>query len=113
MWLKPRHKVYFSIGSAWLLSVLSFLLFSACSPSERQEVDKLNSLSYACHYRSVDSTEYYARKAFSAATNENYEDGKAEAYNNLAFAQIIQMIYHAKFINLKIASNKFQRPFLK
>ena len=108
MWLRPRHKVYFSIGSAWLLSVLSFLLFSACSPSERQEVDKLNSLSYACHYRSVDSTEYYARKAFAAATSnggkdgegggtwfgsQEYLDGKAEAYNNLAFAHIIQMRY--------------------
>ena len=73
-----------------LLFVL--LILSACSPSDRQQVDKLNSLSYACHYRSVDSTEHYARKALAAATH--YEDGKAEAYNNLAFSHIIRMRYN-------------------
>ena len=80
MWLRHGLKLLFVL-----------LILSACSPSDRQQVDKLNSLSYACHYRSVDSTEHYARKALAAATH--YEDGKAEAYNNLAFSHIIRMHY--------------------
>ena len=81
MWLRHGLKLLFVL-----------LILSACSPSDRQQVDKLNSLSYACHYRSVDSTEHYARKALAAATH--YEDGKAEAYNNLAFSHIIRMRYN-------------------
>ena len=80
MWLRLAHK---------LLVVL--LIFSACSPSDRQQVDKLNSLSYAYHYRSIDSTEHYARQAFLHSAG--YDDGKAEACNNLAFANIMRMQY--------------------
>ena len=80
MWLRHALKLLFVL-----------LILSACSPSDRQQVDKLNSLSYACHYRSADSAEHYARKAFAAATD--YEDGKAEAYNNLAFSHIVRMRY--------------------
>ena len=80
MWLRHALKLLFVL-----------LILSACSPSDRQQVDKLNSLSYAYHYRSADSAEYYARKAFAAATH--YEDGKAEAYNNLAFSHIVRMRY--------------------
>ena len=80
MWLRLAHK---------LLAIL--LIFSACSPSDRQQVDKLNSLSYAYHYRSIDSTEHYARRAFRLSAE--YADGKAEAYNNMAFADIMRMRY--------------------
>ena len=45
-----------------LNSLAALLLFSACSSPDRQAVDKLNSLSYAYHYRNLDSTEYYARQ---------------------------------------------------
>ena len=66
-------------------------IFSACSPSDRQQVDKLNSLSYAYHYRSLDSVEHYAREAYRQA--EDYRDGRAEALNNLAFVSTICMQY--------------------
>ncbi|MBR1934017.1 MAG: DUF5112 domain-containing protein [Prevotella sp.] len=79
----------------WLRHALRLLLaisiFSACSPHDRQAVDKLNISSYAYHYRSLDSTEYYAQQAYRLS--ESYADGRAEALNNLAFVRIIQMQY--------------------
>ncbi|MBR1414859.1 MAG: DUF5112 domain-containing protein [Prevotella sp.] len=78
----------------WLrhaLKLLPLLLLSACSSPDRQAVDKLNALSYACHYRSLDSTEHYAQAALSASSS--YADGHAEALNNLAFVRIAQMRY--------------------
>ena len=79
----------------WLRHALRLLLiviaFSACSSPDRQAVDKLNSLSYACHYRSLDSTEHYAAKAM--ALTSSYKDGEAEALNNLAFVRLAQMRY--------------------
>ena len=66
------------------------LVISACSPSDRQQVDKLNSLSYAYHYRNIDSTEYYAREALHLSDND---DAKAEAMNNLAFVSMVRMKY--------------------
>ena len=72
--------------------VLVLLVFiSACSPSDRQAVDKLNSLSYAYHYKNLDSTTVYARRALLLA--ENYDGGRAEAMNNLAFVSIARMDY--------------------
>jgi signal transduction histidine kinase len=78
-------------------------------------VDKLNSLSYAYHYRNLDSTEHYARLAFSLSVSPSsstspsgvgwvgihadrrssiiYPDGAAEALNNLAFVSIARMRY--------------------
>jgi len=80
MWLKLALK-----------QLPTILFFSACSHSDRQQVDKLNSLSYAYHYRCVDSAEHYARQAAAAAAN--YGDGRAEALNNRAFCSIIRMDY--------------------
>ena len=80
MWLKHA-----------LRSLVAILVFSACSPSDRQQVDKLNSLSYAYHYRSLDSVEHYAREASRLAAS--YNDGRAEALNNLAFVRTIGMQY--------------------
>ena len=79
----------------WLkhgLNLLALILFlSACSPSDRQAVDKLNSLSYAYHYRNIDSTEYFARQAY--VISDHYAKGKAEALNNLAFVNLVKMQY--------------------
>ena len=72
------------------MAILGLLLFSACSSEDRQTVDWLNTLSYACHYRNIDSTEHYARRAFLLS---DCDDGKAEALNNLAFVSIIRMDY--------------------
>ena len=80
MWLRLALKL------TVLLSI-----FSACSPHDRQAVDKLNSLSYAYHYRNLDSTDVYAQQAFDGSAN--YADGRAEALNNLAFVDIMRMDY--------------------
>ena len=71
--------------------ILITLLFSACSQPDRQTVDRLNSLSYAYHYRNIDSTEHYARQAYDLS--EHYSKGRAEALNNLAFVDIVRMQY--------------------
>ena len=74
----------------WLF-ILSIILISACSRPDRQTVDKLNALSYASHYRDVDTTEYYAKQAYNLSAN--YDKGRAEALNNLAFTNIVKMQY--------------------
>ncbi len=68
-----------------------FFIFFSCSPADRSQADKLNNLSYAYHYRSLDSTEHYATAALRVA--EGYSDGRAEALNNLAFVSIARMQY--------------------
>jgi signal transduction histidine kinase len=70
---------------------LGFLLFSACSRPDRQTVDRLNALSYASHYRDIDSTEAYAQRAYQLSAG--YQEGRAEALNNLAFVRIVRMQY--------------------
>ena len=70
---------------------LTLLVVSACSPSHKDQVDKLNSLSYDFHYRSLDSTEHYAARAYSLAVDD--ADGRAEALNNMAFVSIMRMEY--------------------
>ena len=81
MWLRHAHKLLFAI-----------LFLSACSPSDKQAVDKLNFLSYTYHYRNIDSVFHYARLA--ANCSAAYADGHAEALNNLAFVNIIRMDYN-------------------
>ena len=74
-----------------LNTLLALLIFSACSSPDRQAVDKLNSLSYAYHYRHIDSTELFAQRAYDAAVG--YAAGRAEALNNKAFVSIVRMDY--------------------
>ena len=74
----------------WLF-IISTIILSACSRTDRQAVDKLNEQSYAYHYRNIDSTESYARRAAELA--EGYHVGRAEALNNLAFVHIVRMEY--------------------
>ena len=75
----------------WLF-ILSTILISACTRSDRQTVDKLNAISYAYHYRNIDSTEYYAKQAYDLSAH--YDKGHAEALNNLAFTDIVKMQYN-------------------
>ena len=75
----------------WLF-ILSIILLSACAYPDRQAVDKLNALSYAYHYKNVDSTEYYAKQAYDLSAH--YDKGRAEALNNLAFTDIVKMQYN-------------------
>ena len=73
------------------LVVVAALFFSACSPAHQYEVDKLNSQSYALHYRNLDSTKVLAKRAL--ALSGDYPTGYAEACNNLAFVAIAKMDY--------------------
>ena len=54
-------------------------------------MDKLNSLSYAYHYRNIDSAQAYAVRAYELS--DGYSEGRAEASNNKAFACIVRMQY--------------------
>ena len=74
----------------WLF-IVSTILFSACTRPDRQTVDKLNLQSYAYHYRNIDSTLHLAQRAYQMAGD--YDAGKAEALNNLAFVHIVKMEY--------------------
>ena len=85
---KPAYRVGLT---PFLFSLFSFLFLFACSSSDRRLVDHYNSLSYAYHYRNLDSTAYFAEKAYQLAGQDN--DAKAEALNNLAFVNIIRMRY--------------------
>ena len=67
------------------------LFLSACHVPNREEVDRLNDLSYYYHYKNLDSTAFYATRALKAAND--YPAGKAEALNNLAFVNIMKMNY--------------------
>ena len=81
MFLRMRYQLF----------ILITILFSACSRPDRQTVDKLNSQSYAYHYRNLDSAEVYARRA--GDLSDGYPTGRAEALNNLAFVHIVRMQY--------------------
>lgn len=77
--------------SASILMMLALFFYSACGPSHKQEVDRLNTLSYAYHYRNLDSTKMLAQKAL--ALSDDYSAGYAEACNNLAFVEMAKMNY--------------------
>lgn len=96
-----------------LNSLAAILILSACSSPDRQAVDKLNSLSYAYHYRNLDTTEHYARQAYQLALgdttslfNASYDDGCAEALNNLAFVSIMRMDYDEAKRQLDLLATK-------
>lgn len=86
---KKFHHIY---DIAIICMMVAMFVFSACSPSHKGEVDELNYLSYALHYRNLDSTKVLAEKAL--ALSEDYSAGYAEACNNLAFVAIAKMDYH-------------------
>lgn len=77
--------------SAFIVMMLALFFYSACGPSHRQEVDRLNTLSYAYHYRDLDSTKMLAQRAL--ALSDDYSAGYAEACNNLAFVEMAKMNY--------------------
>lgn len=98
-----KHALKYDIkkSSLWLIAVWSFLLLSACSSSHKDEIDELNSKSYAFHYRNLDSTRIYAERALKLS--DDYSAGKAEAYNNLAFVSIVKMDYDRAYNQLDSA----------
>ena len=100
MWLRHALKL-----------VAAILALSACSPSDRQAVDKLNALSYAYHYRNIDSAQAYAVRAYELSAG--YSEGRAEACNNQAFVCIVRMQYDQaeQLLNevLKTSDNQVER----
>lgn len=85
------NRAIFTKGSIWLLCLWSLLFFSACQPKNVEEVDRLNTISYDYHYRNLDSVRVYADKAL--ALSDKFDDGHAEALNNLAFYYTAKMNY--------------------
>ena len=83
------HIMFQGIAIVALMVAMSF--FSACSPSHKGEVDELNSLSYAYHYRNLDSTKMLAERALKLS--DDYPSGYVEACNNLAFVAMAKMDY--------------------
>ena len=87
-----RWAVQWASAPLFVLHLSFFiLLFYSCSPTNHDAADELNTISYTYHYRSLDSTEHYARRAYTLA--EGYDDGQGEALNNLAFVSTIRMQY--------------------
>ena len=75
-----------------VITVFVTLIYcSACSDPNSEKVDHLNTLSYSFHYRSLDSTQVYAQRAYQSS--DGYSSGRAEALNNLAFVSIARMDY--------------------
>lgn len=81
------------------LAVVTLLSVACSDTGNRPEVDRLNEVSYSYHYRNLDSTRAYAKRALELS--QNYDDGRAEALNNLAFVEIARMNYSRAFTILK------------
>lgn len=77
------------------LAVVALLSVACSDTGNRAEVDRLNEVSYSYHYRNLDSTRAYAKRALELS--QNYDDGRAEALNNLAFVEIARMNYARAF----------------
>lgn len=89
--LKLAHKIKNRNGSICIICLWSLFFCLACNDTHNINVDKLNEMSYASHYRSIDRTIIYAKKAYD--NSSEYSSGRAEALNNLAFANIARMNY--------------------
>ena len=93
----------------WIACLL-LLMLAACNVPHVQEVDELNDKAYALHYRNLDSVRIYADKAYGLA--ENYDAGKAEALNNLAFVDLMKMRFTEAYAKLdsvlKITDNQVE-----
>lgn len=90
--------------SAFIVMMLALFFYSACGPSHKQEVDRLNTLSYAYHYRDLDSTKMLAQRAL--ALSDDYSAGYAEACNNLAFVEMAKMNYKEARLWLGLVEEK-------
>ena len=92
----PSYKAHSSEPEAYS----SFFILHSSFPDS---VDRLNELSYAYHYRSLDTTAIYARQAITLSQHD--DDGRAEALNNLAFVSISKMDYRQAYRQLDSISS--------
>lgn len=94
--MKTR-RLYRTAGR-WAAALLPLLLAAACSVPHEQEADACNDKAYAFHYRNLDSVGLYARRAYGLA--KRYDAGRAEALNNLAFADLMKMRFTEAYARL-------------
>ena len=104
------------LSTAGIVLVLS--AFSSCEDGMgedalRRKVDSLNALSYSQHYRSLDSTAHYARRALAMAAGSKYADGRDEALCNLAFVQTLRMDYDSATTLYRQVTDRSHNELLK
>ena len=87
----------YNIIKGWVACLL-LLLLAACNIPQQQTVDDNNDKAYAQHYRNLDSVKIYADTAYRLA--KDYEAGKAEALNNLAFIDLAKMRFNDAYNKL-------------
>lgn len=87
-----------SLQWSLLLGIALACLCGACgkhndasTAAMRAQVDSLNTLAYDWHYRDIDAVREWSMKAFAMADSCHYDEGMAEALNNLAFERFQQM----------------------
>ena len=76
----------------FLSIILTTLLFICCRSNESEEQqssDYYNTISYETRYSHIDSSYIAAKKAYTLSAN--YEEGRSEALNNLAYYYYQQM----------------------
>lgn len=89
----------------WIwIAAIAAVVMSACEQHDMGRIDKLNELSYAQHYRNLDSTQHYAEQSLLLADSCG-ADG-AEALNHLAFVSIAKMQYDQASNLLKEVHNR-------
>lgn len=76
-----------------VMFIFIFSLFACSRPEGKNMADQLNTASYEYHYRNLDSSLIYAKRAYNASESYDYSTGKAEALNNEAFVYIARMEY--------------------
>ena len=89
-----KYKLFSHISAIVLPMLFVVLACLSCDNKESvMRIDHYNDVSYQNHYRSLETTKRYAQRALILAENIGYDDGKAEALNNLAFVSIAKMDY--------------------
>lgn len=72
--------------------------------SHREDIDRMNALSYASRYKDLDKTEELASKAYEEAEKHGYKYGITDALCNRAFCYIARMHYAQADSLLKLAA---------
>ena len=87
----PHWGIRPHVCSLLFVSMLLSVWLCGCGNRHSVQAERLNDLSYYYHYRSLDSTELYARRALRCAGGD--DGSTAEALNHLAFVAIMRMDY--------------------
>ena len=100
----------------YILTLVSLL--AACGGEQQvrvqQQVDSLNLLAYANHYRSLDTTEQQARQALHLSLmSHSYPDGRDEACCNIAFAFAMRQEYDSAKVYYEQVSQQSNNQLLR